>query len=89
MASDNTQSALQNTTNLTTPSVRSSSRGKNSMKTPSVFGKKQDVGMTPLITPKFNTMTPLNRTVARAAKPNEMLMSLDGSPVAGTLRTKV
>jgi len=40
------------------------------------------------ITPKFNPMTPLNRTVHRQAKPNETLFSLSGSPVSAVLTTK-
>ena len=36
---------------------------------------------TPLITPKFDIRTPLNRSVMRLAKPNETLVSLSGSPV--------
>jgi hypothetical protein len=48
------------------------------------------LGRTPFITPKFNTRTPLNRTVSRAAKPNEILVSLSGSPVNPlNLRSKV
>jgi hypothetical protein len=47
-------------------------------------------GATPFITPKFNTRTPLSRTVSRAARPNEILVSLSGSPVNPlNLRTKV
>ena len=42
-------------------------------------------GRTPFITPKFNTMTPLTRTLHRLAKPNETLVSLDGSPVMATV----
>lgn len=36
---------------------------------------------TPMITPKFNTTAKLNRTVSRAAKAGEVLVSLSGSPV--------
>lgn len=47
-------------------------------------------GATPAITPKFNTRTPMSRTVSRTARPNEVLMSLSGSPVIPlNLRTKV
>ncbi len=39
-------------------------------------------GQTPLITPKFDMATPLNRTVTRVAKADEkFLVSLNGSPV--------
>ncbi len=41
---------------------------------------------TPAITPKFDITTPLNRSVMRLVKPDETLMSLNGSPVyAGQL----
>jgi hypothetical protein len=52
---------------------------------------KQPLSMaTPAITPKFNTRTPLSRTVARVAKPTEVLLSLSGSPVVPlNLRSKV
>jgi len=45
------------------------------------------VNMTPMITPKFNMSTPalLHRTVRRDAKQNEFLVSLNGSPVMGTV----
>jgi len=43
------------------------------------------IGRTPFITPKFNPMTPMNRTVHRQARPNEVLVSLDGSPVMATV----
>ena len=49
-----------------------------------------NLGMTPFITPKFNTRTPMSRTVSRVARPDEMLVSLSGSPVVPlNLRSKV
>jgi len=45
------------------------------------------VNMTPMITPKFNIATPalMHRTIRRDAKQNEFLVSLNGSPVMGTV----
>jgi len=43
------------------------------------------VNMTPMITPKFNMATPLHRTIRRDPKQNEFLVSLNGSPVMGTV----
>lgn len=44
-------------------------------------GANANLGKTPMITPKFNTATPWTKTVTRKAEPNEMLVSLSGSPV--------
>ena len=41
-----------------------------------------------MITPKFDTMTPLTRTLHRQARPNETLVSLSGSPVMATATVK-
>lgn len=43
---------------------------------------------TPMITPKFDTSSRLNRTVSRAAKAGEVLVSLSGSPVAPTVQAR-
>merc|ERR1712112_246896 len=53
---------------------------KGSLATPS-GAPPPAMGRTPFITPRFNTATPLSRTVSRAARPNETLVSLSGSPV--------
>ena len=47
-----------------------------------------NIGRTPMITPKFDTMTPLTRTLHRQARPNETLVSLSGSPVMATATVK-
>ena len=41
-----------------------------------------------MITPKFDTSSRLNRTVSRAAKAGEVLVSLSGSPVAPTVQAR-
>jgi hypothetical protein len=54
-------------------------RSKTLMQTPSNNPKSQP-GLQ-FITPKFSMATPLHKSVMRTAKPNEMLVSLSGSPV--------
>lgn len=45
-------------------------------------GKGRLASQTPMVTPKFDMTTPLNRTVSRTAKADEkFLMSMQGSPV--------
>jgi len=60
-------------------------RQQQPMATPANSQYPANLGRTPFITPKFNTMTPLNRTVHRQAKPNEFLVSHSGSPVQATV----
>merc|ERR550519_2676482 len=71
--------------NLATPapaSSRTARRNKSNNATPSGAGAEAAaLGRTPFITPRFNTATPLSRTVSRVARPNEPLVSLSGSPV--------
>jgi len=65
-------------------SVRKSSRKRtttNPFETPSLRGRRNLPMMTPLITPKFDMSTPLNRSVFRGPRPDETLVSLSGSPV--------
>lgn len=68
--------------NIETPStVTRSTRGRMTRKdteTPVGTGK---FASQQFITPRFNTATPLHRTVSRVARTNEVLVSLDGSPV--------
>jgi len=70
--------------------TRSSSRKRakdipeQAMMTPLNSRQMMNLGQTPMITPKFNTMTPHSRTVHRAPRANETLVSLSGSPVAPT-----
>ncbi|XP_023324066.1 borealin isoform X2 [Eurytemora carolleeae] len=59
-----------------------------SMVTPSNKMLPTNIGRTPMITPKFDTRTPLTRTLHRQAKPNETLVSLSGSPVMATATVK-
>jgi len=72
---------------LATPATSSSrtarsKKGSGSLATPSASGAPPPaMGRTPFITPRFNTATPLCRTVSRVARPNETLVSLSGSPV--------
>ncbi len=79
-----------------TGTVRRSTRKRTvrnlDMETPAAAtgarGRGRVVGpfATPAITPKFDITTPLNRSVMRLVKPDETLMSLNGSPVyAGQL----
>ena len=97
-------SVLSDSSNIETPATaRGGGRGRkgtasSSMVTPSTStrsssrgrGPPPDVGRTPFITPRFNTATPLHSTVSRVARANEVLVSLDGSPVVPLqLRTKV
>ena len=59
-----------------------------SMVTPANKMLPTNIGRTPMITPKFDTMTPLTRTLHRQARPNETLVSLSGSPVMATATVK-
>lgn len=93
-------SVLSDSSNIETPATTRGGRGRkgtSSMVTPSTStrsssrgrGPPPDVGRTPFITPRFNTATPLHSTVSRVARANEVLVSLDGSPVVPLqLRTK-
>ena len=54
-------------------------RGKTGMQTPATSAKP--AGGLPFITPKFNTATPLHRTAMRVPKPDEVALSLNGSPL--------
>ena len=54
-------------------------RSKMLMQTP--FNNPNSHPGLPFITPKFSMATPLHKSVMRTAKPNEMLVSLSGSPV--------
>ena len=73
------------TSDLSTPapaSSRTARRNKSSNATAAGAGAvPAALGRTPFITPRFNTATPLSRTVSRVARPNETLVSLSGSPV--------
>lgn len=60
--------------------IARSKKGSSSLATPS-GAPPPAMGRTPFITPRFNTATPLSRTVSRVARPNETLVSLSGSPV--------
>jgi len=72
---------LVDATNLQTPAQGRSKRGQVP-ETPVNCGPPGGYGgMTPMITPKFDT-TKLTRTVTRVAKDDEVLLSLSGSPVA-------
>jgi len=56
--------------------------GFSTAKTTRAKGRLPSVSQTPMITPKFDLATPLNRTVSRTAKAEEkFLMSMQGSPV--------
>jgi len=75
---------LSDTTNTETPANSRSTRGasKNTtMATPANTRQPPNMGRTPMITPKFDTMS-LTRTVSRVARADEVLVSLSGSPVA-------
>ena len=69
-------------TSLTTPGhgrVMRSGRAAGQA-TPVSQKLKKGWSGTPMITPKFNTSS-ISRTVSRVARANEVLVSLDGSPV--------
>ena len=72
---------LTDASNLQTPAQGRSRRGMAVPETPANSGPPSYVGMTPMVTPKFDT-TNLSRTVTRVARNDEVLMSLSGSPVA-------
>lgn len=56
--------------------------GFSTAKTSRSKGRLLSTAQTPMITPKFDMATPLNRTVSRTAKADEkFLMSMQGSPV--------
>jgi len=56
--------------------------GFSTAKTSRSKGRLLSAAQTPMITPKFDMATPLNRTVSRTAKADEkFLMSMQGSPV--------
>lgn len=60
-----------------TPQTATRTRGKMSgIQTPS-----HNPNLLPVITPKFSLNTPLHKSVMRTARPNEMVVSLSGSPI--------
>jgi len=65
--------------------VRRSVRQTSGMCTPMTNTLPNKHGRNIFITPKINPMTPLNRTVHRQPKPNEMLFSMSGSPVSAVM----
>jgi len=73
-----------------TPStIKATSRTKSVLETPANSRAPMLPLQTPMITPKFDTMS-LTRTISRVAKAGEVLVSLSGSPVAPAVgpRTK-
>lgn len=81
---------LSDTTNTETPANTRSTRGASkstTMATPANTRQPPNMGRTPMITPKFDTMS-LTRTVSRVARANEVLVSLTGSPVAFANKSK-
>ena len=72
---------LTDLTNLQTP-ANIGRRGRTAAvaETPANTVAPQFMGMTPMVTPKFDT-TKLSGTVGRSARKQEVLMSLSGSPV--------
>ena len=84
-SSSRNRTALMDSTNIESAAKRPRRAAKNAgMTTPANSGLRPNVGKTPLITPKFDTSN-LSRTVSRVARPNEVLVSLSGSPVVPTL----
>jgi len=84
-SSSRNRTALMDSTNIESSAKRPRRAAKNAgMTTPANSGLRPNVGKTPLITPKFDTSN-LSRTVSRVARPNEVLVSLSGSPVVPTL----
>lgn len=83
-----TASDSSDTIELTSTVKMSSSRGGGLAAVPCTpinpAGAVMGLGMTPMITPKFNITTPLHHTARRGPKQNETLVSLNGSPVMGT-----
>merc|ERR1719471_1018617 len=73
---------------LETPaSTKSRTRGRHIQETPVNQGKVLQTLQTPMITPKFDTRN-LARTVTRAARAEETLVSLSGSPVAAVSNSR-
>jgi len=71
----------------TRPALETPGRRGASCETPAGSRLPPAAARTPMITPKFDTSR-LNRTVSRAAKAGEVLVSLSGSPVAPTVGAK-
>ena len=81
-----TRSSSRSRTVEETPLASRTQHAKNNLFTPANNQTGgANFGMTPLITPKWNPMTPLARTAHRQARPNETTVSLNGSPVMGTM----
>jgi len=67
----------------TPANTRSSRNAKNQLITPAHSKAPPNNGETPMITPKFDTTRSIARTVTRVARTDEVLVSLQGSPVVG------
>jgi len=71
--------------NLETPAT--SRNRRNLIETPQHSAPPPFTGMTPLITPKFDT-SQLTKTASRMARVNEVAVSLNGSPIMPYLNPK-
>jgi len=67
----------------TPANTRNSRNAKNQLITPAHSKAPPNNGETPMITPKFDTTRSIARTVTRVARTDEVLVSLQGSPVVG------
>jgi len=76
-----------NVTDASLETQANSRNRRNVQETPLNSAKTPFTGMTPMITPKFDT-SQMTRTVSRAARENEVAVSLNGSPITPCLGHK-
>jgi len=84
-SSSRNRTASGNSVSTETPATTRRTRGATAMTTPANTKVPQNMGRTPMITPKFDTSN-MSRTVSRVARANEVLVSLSGSPVTASTR---